>query len=388
MLPITFTRTLARCAATATITLALFVAPVYAVTLYAVGGNAGPVGGQTGLYTVDAGTGIMTWVGSPHTVASSDNTIYNGGLAYDPYTDHMYALGCDSSVTGALFLIDRANASMVRLGYCYAGNPYAFCSGGLAFDMTSGRLFALGDPGLGQGTFLFEINPNTGAATLLGINGPPGTYLGGLGCDPQTGVLYANGFKDFDQSSGLFVLDKGSGAATFVGFHGLTLGRQMNYAGLAVDPTTGTMYSFGSFSASQNNLFSVSKSSGVATSVGPESPNGVGVDGALVYAGTDILDAGPVAPSFMPLREWPSPARAGVSFAFGLKQAGNVSLSLFDLAGRRVFTLTDARLAAGTHVMQWDGADLSGQRVAAGVYFATLRSDGVVIGRASVIVAR
>ena len=377
-------------AAVALIALMLLTKPVAALTLYAVGGNSQPSGGQTGLYTVDAGTGSMTWVGSPHTAASFDNSIYNGGLAYDPYNDRMYALGCDSSAASALFLINRSDASMVRIGYCYPGNPYAFCSGGLAFDLQTRRLFAVGDLNQPpyQRTSLVELDTATGAATPIGDSGPAGTYLSGLGCDPHTGILYANGFRNFDQNSGLFVLDKSSGAATFIGGHGLTLGRQMNYSGLAVDPISGTMFSFGSFSASQNNLYTVSKSSGAALSVGPESPNGVGVDGALAYVGTDILDAGPAAPSSMRLRAWPNPARAGVSFSFGLAGPGTVSLSLFDLAGRRVSTVTDERLAAGSHLLSWNGADARGERVAAGLYFATLRVDGVVLGTASVMVAR
>ena len=364
--------------------------PAAAMTLYAVGGNGGPSGGQTGLYTLDAGTGIMTWVGSPHTAGSFDNTIYNGGLAYDPYTDRMYALGCDSTSTSVLFLINRANASMVRLGYIYPANPYAFCSGGLAFDITTGRLFAVGDLNQPpyQRTSLVELSTVTGAAAPIGDNGGAGTYLSGLGCDPQTGILYANGFRFFDQNSALFALDKGSGAGTFIGNHGLTLGRKMNYAGLAVNPVTGTMYSFGSFSASQNNLYSVSKASGLATSVAPESPNGVGVDGALVYAGTDILGADPATPLSLPLRAWPNPARARVSFVFGLRRTGDVTLALFDLAGRRVSTVAEARLSAGPQQLQWNGADARGGRAAAGLYFAMLRADGVVIGRATVMVAR
>jgi len=381
-------RTLVRSAVLASFLVATVAAPARAATLYAVGGNAGPSGGQTGLYTVDPLTGVMTWVGSPHTAGSSDNTIYNGGLAYDPYTDRMYALGCDSSVTSALFLVNRNDASMVRIGYLGGNNPYAFCSGGLAFDVTTRRLFAVGDPGLGAYTALFELDTNTGAAALLGGNGPNGTYLSGLGCDPQTGVLYANGFKAFDQNSGLFVLDKGSGAGTFVGYHGLTLGRRMNYSGPAIDPVTGTMYSFGSFSASQNNIYSVDKSSGVATSVAPESPNGVGVDGALAYAGLGFVDAGPPPVSSRPLLARPNPTSANVSFTFDLEREGNVSLALFDLAGRVVANLADARYAAGPHVMPWDGIDARGQRVARGLYFAALRVDGALLGRTTVLVAR
>jgi len=363
-------------------------APSYAATLYAVGGNFGPSGGQTGLYTVDPLTGVMTWVGSPHTAGSFDNSIYNGGLAYDPYTDRMYALGCDSSVTSALFLVNRNDASMVRIGYLGTSNPYAFCSGGLAFDVTTHRLFAVGDPGVGQATALFELDTNTGAATVLGGNGPPGTYLGGLGSDPQTGVLYANGFRNFDQNSGLFMLDKGNGAGTFVGYHGLTLGRKKNYSGPAIDPATGAMYSFGSFSASQNNIYSVDKSSGAATSVAPESPNGVGVDGALAYAGLGFVDAGSPTVSSRPLLARPNPTSANVSFAFDLEREGRVSLALFDLAGRMIANLGDARYAAGPHVMPWDGIDARGQRVARGPYFAALRVDGALIGRTTVLVAR
>ena len=127
----------ARRVAMAILAVSALVAPSYAATLYAVGGNGGPSGGQTGLYTLDPGTGNMTWVGSPHTAGSYDNTIYNGGLAYDPYTNRLYALGCDSSAASALFLVDPTDASMVRIGYLNVGNPYAFCSGGLAFDVTS-----------------------------------------------------------------------------------------------------------------------------------------------------------------------------------------------------------------------------------------------------------
>jgi hypothetical protein len=173
MPPTSIARSLAHGAALALLALAGLIAPVAAATLYALGGNAGPSGGQTGLYTMNADTGVMTWVGSLHTAGSYDNTLYNGGLAYDPYTDRLYGLGCDSSSVSALFLIDRTDASMVRIGYCYPPNTGAFCSGGLAFDIASGRLFAVGDLAQPpyQRTSLVELDPLTGAATTLGDNG-------------------------------------------------------------------------------------------------------------------------------------------------------------------------------------------------------------------------
>jgi hypothetical protein len=377
--------------ATIALTLLTLAAPASAATLYAIGGNAGPSGGLTGLYTVDAGTAVMTWVGSPNLAGDYDNTLYNGGLAYDPYTDRLYGLGCDAAAKSALFLIDRTNASMIRIGDCFPPNTGAFCSGGLAFDITTQRLFAVGDLGQPpyQRTSLVELDTATGAATVIGDNGSAGTYLAGLGCDPRTGVLYGNGFRNFDQTySGLFVLDKGTGLGTWVGGHGLTEGRKMHYSGLAVSPTSGVMYGMGSFSASQNNLYTVNQATGVATSVAPANPNGIGVDGGLVYVGTDILDASPASPhGFVPLHASPNPARGAVSFAFGLERPARVSLAVFDVAGRRVSTRVEG-LSAGVHRIPWDGGFPSGERAASGLYFAVLRADGVVIGRTSVMLVR
>jgi len=374
----------------AVLALLVIIPNVHAATLYAVGGNAGPIGGQSGLYTVDQTAGNMTWVGSLGTPFNYDNTIYNGGIAYDPYTDRTYALGCDSSVTSALFLVNRTTAQITRIGYLGGSNPYSFCSGGLAFDIFTRKLYAVGDVGTPvQSSALVEIDPLTGAATIIGGNGTAfsGTGLSGLGCDPATGTLYANGYTNFDQHSALFVVDKATGFATKVGYHGLSLGRQMNYSGLAIDPTTNVMYGFGSTTASVNSLYQVDKATGVATLAGPQSPS-IGVDGGLVFIGPDVLAVPTASPSgsTIAVRAWPSPARGQVSIAFTLPHATDATLAVYDLAGRRLATLVDSRLAVGAHETRWDGRGVTGRRVPGGVYFAALREGGKVIGRVSLLI--
>jgi len=52
-----------------------------------------------------------------------------------------------------------------------------------------------------------------------------------------------------------------------------------------------------------------------------------------------------------------------------------VRLSVYDAAGRLVRTLVEEPLSAGRHVIEWDGTDNRGGRVASGVYFYAL-SDG------------
>ena len=55
-----------------------------------------------------------------------------------------------------------------------------------------------------------------------------------------------------------------------------------------------------------------------------------------------------------------------------LNVASEGRLELYDLAGRRVRTLADGRLARGVTVIPWDGRDASGVRQPRGVYFARL----------------
>jgi len=50
-----------------------------------------------------------------------------------------------------------------------------------------------------------------------------------------------------------------------------------------------------------------------------------------------------------------------------------VTVSIFDLRGRRVVSLLDARLDVGRHDVAWDGTDASGSPVASGAYRALVR---------------
>ncbi len=68
----------------------------------------------------------------------------------------------------------------------------------------------------------------------------------------------------------------------------------------------------------------------------------------------------------------PNPAMTRVQFSFEQASAGNVELSVFDVSGRLVSRVFDGRWEAGAHELQWDGRDLTGKRVAGGIYFARL----------------
>ena len=71
----------------------------------------------------------------------------------------------------------------------------------------------------------------------------------------------------------------------------------------------------------------------------------------------------------------PNPARGDVRCELGLAARGQVEVSVFDAAGRRVRTLARGVREAGRHPLAWDARDDRGARVRSGVYFVRA-SDG------------
>lgn len=70
----------------------------------------------------------------------------------------------------------------------------------------------------------------------------------------------------------------------------------------------------------------------------------------------------------------PNPFDGSTSLSMSLRQAETVDLTIYDLAGRRVRTLSQGQIPAGDHLLRWDGRDQGGRALAAGVYFARLRA--------------
>jgi hypothetical protein len=73
----------------------------------------------------------------------------------------------------------------------------------------------------------------------------------------------------------------------------------------------------------------------------------------------------------------PNPAVATTTLRFTLGRPASVTLTIHDLAGRRIRRLLDGcPLSAGPHTATWDGRDNAGAPVAAGVYAVRLTAGG------------
>jgi hypothetical protein len=72
------------------------------------------------------------------------------------------------------------------------------------------------------------------------------------------------------------------------------------------------------------------------------------------------------------VQNYPNPFNPSTKIEFGLEAPANVTLRIYDAAGRLVRTLVEGNRAAGRYSEFWDGRDTGGSAVASGVYFYRL----------------
>jgi len=87
---------------------------------------------------------------------------------------------------------------------------------------------------------------------------------------------------------------------------------------------------------------------------------------AYVQSGTDVPEA-PVALNLS--RAMPNPFHSETSVRLSLPEPGDATVEVYDVSGRRVATLANGPLPAGTVRLDWNGRDEGGREVASGIYF-------------------
>ena len=72
---------------------------------------------------------------------------------------------------------------------------------------------------------------------------------------------------------------------------------------------------------------------------------------------------------------YPNPFNASVQIPFAVWQSNTpVELTVHDVLGRTIRTLTSGTVAAGRHVLHWDGRNAAGEPVGSGAYLVQLRA--------------
>ena len=109
---------------------------------------------------------------------------------------------------------------------------------------------------------------------------------------------------------------------------------------------------------------------------------GLGLDMVVVIEGQAYRLHAEAARPFLQ-QNAPNPFNAStvISFQIPANMAGPTRLVIYNLTGQIVRVLTDGYLAAGAHVLAWDGRDGSGQEMASGVYIYRLEGTSFAITR-------
>jgi flagellar hook capping protein FlgD len=117
---------------------------------------------------------------------------------------------------------------------------------------------------------------------------------------------------------------------------------------------------------------------GLALKPGAEPGGEVTLEGADLSARDGVKLAAPIPLLRQPLgniarlelsENRPNPFAAATRFSVTLTRPGPVDIGIFDLGGRRLFTVHHGDLPAGTREFAWDGRLADGSRAQDGVYF-------------------
>ena len=77
----------------------------------------------------------------------------------------------------------------------------------------------------------------------------------------------------------------------------------------------------------------------------------------------------------------PNPTSGSTGIDFTLERSGHVEVTIYDVRGARVTTLTRGERSAGVHSLEWNGLDSGGSPVAPGIYFVRLDALGIELTR-------
>jgi hypothetical protein len=85
------------------------------------------------------------------------------------------------------------------------------------------------------------------------------------------------------------------------------------------------------------------------------------------------IDSDVVLPTEVSVSSQPNPHKGGTTIRYAVPVEGRVVIEIYDINGRKVATLVDAKRPAGFHEVAWNGRDEEDNTAASGMYFCVVK---------------
>jgi len=114
--------------------------------------------------------------------------------------------------------------------------------------------------------------------------------------------------------------------------------------------------------------------------------NGIFSRADIVTAIDDVVSP-PIPDSPALHQNYPNPFNPETTISFELRKTDNVTLEIYNILGQKVRTLISNKLnTAGAHKIKFDGTNDFGMKIASGMYFYRLTTNGVTINKKMLLI--
>jgi len=93
-------------------------------------------------------------------------------------------------------------------------------------------------------------------------------------------------------------------------------------------------------------------------------------------AGVEAIQNPAPVRDYVLIENFPNPFTSRTTIFIHLPGVAKIHAAIYNVLGEQVAVLEQAESRAGRHIMTWDGRNEHGERVAPGIYFATVKMDG------------
>ncbi|TSA26341.1 T9SS C-terminal target domain-containing protein [bacterium] len=85
------------------------------------------------------------------------------------------------------------------------------------------------------------------------------------------------------------------------------------------------------------------------------------------------------------MKVFPNPIISSTNISFSIKETGNIKITLYNVKGQKITSITDDMYMPGEHTIEWNGNSVLNKGYSSGVYLMGFEKDGVVLDVQKVI---